>query len=201
MTSGDGPMTESAHELADRLVGAGYAALLGAYPDLALAESLRNEPGIAFRLRDIVDDRRNPWQARFLASEFLFRHVEMLLQRGCDRASLQDGYFQALRHNYTGNAADWGFAKGPNDLGVLGRMVSGWGPDVRAFTAGLDDGTPLVMSFCWHTPSHFSPPYRVKDFAALIVAASRNMTLDLTGPPEERDKTIAGLKTALAAEG
>ncbi|HEY0106403.1 MAG TPA: hypothetical protein VGB91_09990 [Rhizomicrobium sp.] len=194
-------MTDDTNRLAKTLSDRGYAALLGQHPDGALVEAIKAEPDIAARLADIVNDRAIAWQARFIASEFLFRYVDMVLQNGCDRAGLQDSYFQALRHNYTGNGVDWGFGTGPDDIGILGRMVIGWGKDSAAFAPGLDDEGHLTMNFPSRTPLHFRPPYRVKDFAALILAKARGAAIDLAGSPEDRDRAIAGLKKALAANG
>src|SRR5262245_41017145 len=120
-------MIDDTDRLAQRLTAHGYAALLGEAPDPRLIAAVTSEPDIAPRLQRIVDDRRASWQARLMASELLFRHVDMRLHAQSDRASLLEAYFQALRHNYTGNGADWGFRSGPDDVGVLGRMVIGGG--------------------------------------------------------------------------
>ncbi len=132
-------MNEDHNQLAQRLTEHGYAALLGEYPNQPLVESLKAEPDIAPRLLGIVNDPQAPWEARFLAAEFLFRHVDMTLSSRFDRASLQESYFEALRHNYTGNGVDWGFKKGPDDIGPLGHAVVSWGKESKAFARGLDD--------------------------------------------------------------
>lgn len=191
-------MTDDASRLADRLTDLGYAALLGESPDLRSIESIRAEPEIGPRLAGIVDNRTRSWQARFLASEFLFRYVDMTLQDRCDHASLAESYFEALRHNYTGNGVDWGFGRSADDLGVLGRMVASWGAEgAGAFEAGLDDDSPVRTSFFWREPPHARPPYRVKDFAALVVAEAKGLEIDLAGPPGDRDRAISELKRTL----
>lgn len=190
-------MTGDTDRLTERLTDYGYAALLGGTADQRLLASVTSEPDIAPRLQRIVNDRSAAWQARFMASELLFRHVDMRLHGQSDRASLQDAYFQALRHNYTGNGADWGFGQGPDDVGVLGRMVIGWGGRLEPFGLGLDDDHVVTMSLPWGTPPHFQPPYRVKDFAALLVAKTRGVPVDLAGTPGQRDRAIAGLKRRL----
>jgi hypothetical protein len=187
-------MNENQKRLAQRLAEYGYAKLLGDSTDRLLVESLIREPEIGPNLQGIVNDRSNSWQSRFLASEFLFRYVDMTLQSQCDCTSLQDSYFQALRHNYTGNGVDWGFGKGTDDFGTLGLMVASWGKDLEAFRTGLDDDHPITMNFFWRTPPHFHPPYRVKDFAALILARAHGSAIDLAGSPEDRDRAIAELK-------
>jgi hypothetical protein len=182
------------NSLATRLTDLGYTALLSEYPDRLQVESIKREPDIAIRLLGIVNNRNIAWQARFMASEFLFRHVDMTLHSQYDRAGLQGSYFQALHHDYTGNGIDWGFGKDANDLGVLGRMVIRIGGDLQAFRLGLDDGQPVTMIFFWRTPFHYCPPYRVKDFAALIIAKANGWTMDLAGSPNDRDRAIAKLK-------
>src|SRR5688572_32609241 len=107
-------MNEETERLAKRLTGHGHAALLGAQAEPALVEALAAEPNIAHRLLSVVNDPHAAWEARFLAAEFLFRQVEMTLHSRFERAGLQESYFQALRHNYTGNGADWGFRQGPD---------------------------------------------------------------------------------------
>ncbi len=181
------------NELAQRLIDLGPTALLGETADQQAIASLRGEPDIARRLQNIVNDRGQPWQARFLASEVLFRYVDMILQHQCDPVSLDETYFEALQHNYTGNGVDWGFGRDANDLGVLTRMVLDWNHDGGAFVRGLDDDRVVPMIYFWGTPPHLQMPYRVKDFAALIVSTARGITLDLSGTPEERDRVIAGI--------
>jgi hypothetical protein len=192
-------LTGDPESLAARLAGLGYAPLLGPQADRTLVEALAHEPGVAARLRAVIDDPSTPWPARFLSSEFLFRHVDLTALQQCDRAKLRDAYFQALRHNTTRNGTDWGFAKGPNDLGALSRMVLDFGGGGEPFERGLADDSPVVMRFSWGTPPHFAPPYRVKDFAALIVANARRLPIDLSGPPEQRDRAIEGLAKEIAA--
>lgn len=186
---------ETDERLAERLTGHGYGPLLGAYPNRPLVESLKGEPDIAHRLLGVVNDQRAPWRARFLAAEFLTRHVDMTLHARFDHAGLQESYFEALRHNYTGDGVDWGFGKGPNDLGPLGHAAVRLGTE--AFVRGLDEAGVLAMNFPWGTPPHFRPPYRVKDFAALVVASARGLDPDLDGGPDERDRAIAELKRTL----
>ena len=186
-------MNEYTDHLEKILTDCGYAALLGENPDRPKLESIKSEADIALRLQGIVNNRSSSWQARFMASEFLYRYVDMTLHSQCDRASLQDSYFQALRHNYTGNGVDWGFGKGPNDIGILGLMVVDWGKDVEAFRFGLDDERLLTMNFFGRTPAYFRPPYRVKDFSALILGRAHGLVVDLTGSPEDRDRAIASL--------
>lgn len=180
-------------DLAQRLVTIGPAALLGSARDEQAIGALRAEPEIAHRLRELIDDRSSPWQARFLASEVLFRYVDLREQHACDPESLDEAYFEALRHDYTGNGTDWAFDRDANDAGVLTRMVLDWNRDGGVFVRGLDDGRAVTMQFPWGTPPHFAPPYRVKDFAALIVSRARGIELDLSGTPEERDRAIAKL--------
>lgn len=187
-------MAKDTERLAKRLTDDGYAALLGENPDPLMVDSIKSEPDLALNLQSIVNNRNIVWQARFMASEFLFRYVDMTLQSHCDRASLQDSYFQALRHNYTGNGVDWGFGKGANDLGVLAHMVISWGRDIEAFKIGFEDDHPVTMNFFWRTPPHFRPPYRVKDFAALILAKAYGSEIELAGSPEDRDRAISGLE-------
>jgi hypothetical protein len=192
---------EDAHQFAASLARHGYAPLLGPNPDQALVESINREPDIARRLAAIINNRDLAWQARFIASEFLFRRVDMVLQSGCDRGSLVESYFQALRHNYTGNGVDWGFGQSASDIGVLSRMVIGWGREVDAFKPGLDDDAVVtMMNFFERTPPHFRPPYRVKDFAALIIAKAHSVAIDLSGSPEVRDRAVAELKKIIAAK-
>ncbi len=180
--------------LAQRLVDLGPAALFGARGERAIAE-LRAQPDVARELQEIINDRSEPWQARFLASEVLFRYVDFTVQQQCDSASLDEAYFEALRHDYTRDGSDWGFGRDPNDLGVLARMVLDWNRDGGAFVRGLDDDHPVTMQFPWGTPPYFAPPYRVKDFAALIVSRARGIELDLSGSAEDRDRAIASLSS------
>jgi len=191
-------MSESMNGLAKRLTEDGYAALFGNSADQALIESIKGEPNVSRKLQDIINDRSISWQARFLASEFLFRYVDMIAHQSCDRESLEESYLQALRHNYTGNGVDWAFEDGPNDIGVLGRMVISWGEDhVETLRSALDDDSHVGMSFFWRIPPHFNPPYRVKDFAALIVARTHGLEIDLAGSPADRDRAIAQLEQTM----
>ncbi len=185
--------------LARRLTDLGPAALLGETADRRQIESLRSEPEIARRLQSIINDRSESWQARFLASEVLYRYVDMTLQQQCDPASLDESYLEALRHNYTGNGVDWGFTQDANDLGILSRMVLDWNHDGGAFILGLDDDRIVTMNFFHGTPSHIELPYRVKDFAALIVSKARGVNIELSGTPGQRDPSIAKLRNTLSA--
>jgi hypothetical protein len=54
------------------------------------------------------------------------------------------------------------------------------------------------MNFSWRIPLHFHPPYRVKDFAALIIAKADGLAIDLAGSSADRDKAIAKLKQMIA---
>lgn len=181
-------------DLPQRLVSLGSTALLGDARDERAIAELRAEPDIARRLRAVIDDRAQPWQARFLASEVLFRYVDLREQRAGDAASLDEAYFEALRHDYTGNGTDWGFGRDANDLGVLAQMVLDWNHDGGAFVRGLDDERAVTMQFPWGTPPYFEPPYRVKDFAALIVSRARGIALDLSGTSADRDRAIDALR-------
>lgn len=191
-------MAEDTDHLAKRLTEHGYAALLGEHPDQFLVESIKSEPDIAPKLQGIINNRNTSWQARFIASEFLFRHVDMRLHHQCDRAKIEDSYFQAMHHNYTGNGVDWGFGKDPNDLGILGHAVLSWSGSLKPFRLSLDDDQPVTMNFSWRIPLHFHPPYRVKDFAALIITKADGLAVDLAGSPTDRDKAITKLKQMLA---
>lgn len=176
----------------------GYAALLGDGADRSLVHAIIREPDIGPRLQRIINDRTEPWQERFLASEILFRFVELQLHRQSDPASLDEAYFEALRNNYTGNGADWGFTKDPNDPGPLARMVLDWNHDGGAFVRGLDDQRVVTTDFRWGEPPYEALPYRVKDFAALIVSRARGIDLDLSGTPGDRDRAIAGLRATVS---
>lgn len=182
--------------LADRLTGTGYQDLLGRAPDRRLVDALVGTPGIGPALFDVASDPTAPCEARFLASELLFRNVDMVLHAELDRRALASCYFEALVRAYAGDAADWAFEDGPNTLGILGRTSVSDGY-AAAFEAGLDDEQPLTFSFRTGIPPHFAPPYRVKDVAALIVAESRRLPLDLAGTAEDRDRAVAELRRTL----
>lgn len=169
----------------------GPTELLGETANPEAIASLGAEPDIGRRLQEIINDRSEPWQARFLASEVLFRYVDMPLQQQCDPVSLDESYFEALQHNYTRNGIDWGFGRDANDLGVLARMVLDWNHDGGVFVRGLDDDRIVTTNFPWGTPQHIQPPYRVKDFAALIVSRARGIAIDLSGTAADRDRAIA----------
>lgn len=177
--------------LAQQLVAWGYSPLFGATQDSVLINSLVSTAGIQQRLMEIACQPESEWEERFLAAEFLFRYVDMTFSQNCDLSLLGECYFQALKHNYSGNAIDWGFEKGPNQPGPLGYAAIGLGPQGgSAFRQGLEDETILIVNFNWGTPSHFHPPYRVKDFSALILSRIYDVIIDLNGEPVTRDEVI-----------
>ena len=185
-------------ELAQQLVAWGYKSLFGATPDQALINSLISTKGIKQSLTDIACGQQSNWEERFLAAEFLFQYVDMTFSQNCDKSLLGESYFQAMRHNYSGNGIDWGMEKAPNELGSLGYAAIGLGKEGgSAFRQGLDNDEILIVYFNWQIPSHFRPPYRVKDFSALILSKIYNLVINLDGEPEVRDEAIKQLKQQL----
>lgn len=190
-------MNRDIEQLAKRLEDSGYQDLLGDHPQQQQIDAIKSMPGVSHNLLSIINNAHMPWRARFLASEFLFRYVDMTHYQHCDDDTLQECYFQALRHNDTGNGVDWGFGKEPNELGVLGYMVTNRGGTVEAFKQGLSNEQEIILQFPWGLPAHYSPPYRIKDFCALIVSHSHGVPINLEGGSAERDKAIAQLKAAI----
>lgn len=185
-------------EFAQRLISLGYSTLFGATPDEALINSLIATNGLKQMLIDIACGQQSNWEERFLAAEFLFQYVDMTFSQNCDRSLLGEAYFQAMKHNYSGNGIDWGMEKAPNEPGPLGYAAIGLGKEGGAvFKQGLDDDEILIVHFNWQIPSHFRPPYRVKDFSALILSKIYNLTINLDGEPEARDEVIKQLKQQL----
>ncbi|HKY02987.1 MAG TPA: hypothetical protein VJM53_10595 [Burkholderiales bacterium] len=191
-------MSKAAERVKQHLLEAGYARLFIERVQAAIDQVRAGESDIGSLLQEVANDRETSWDARFLASEYLYRYIDMKLHAELDRDELQESYFEALRHNASGNGADWAFATGPNELGPLLRMVLDGDSQLNAFLAGLEDDTELPLYFPWRAPAHFEPPYRVKDFAALAISRVRGLGVDLSGPVDRRDEAIESLRKRLA---
>lgn len=202
---GGGPVTGP---LAARLAGASYPELfLG--PDTAaleavLARASRDE------LTALAGDPEQPPAARFVAAEALAVLPEAPTAppgppgppvppgppaapgwppAGLPPEALAEVYVAALRAGTTGAADPWGL---PGEVGPLGSRVVALGePVVRPLLAALTDSAPL--RYAGGDAAGNGYRWRVKDQAAVLLAAIADAPIRVPPDPAERDLIIARL--------
>jgi hypothetical protein len=185
-------------KLAADLVATGYLNLFQRMTFDAL-DRFWNAPRGPDELRALAGSPTSPPAAAFLAAEILF------LKGGytpspTDAQALAPAYAHALAHNVVGSANPWG-KPGSLDGDATKHAVSLGEAAVPPFRALLDDATP--MTYAGSREATFGNAYRwrVKDAAAVVLAAIRGLRFDAKKTPAARDPEIAALKAQLASKG
>ena len=185
--------------LNERLEHSGYSRLFTLPAARQRLDRLWAEPGTPERMLDLAADTRAPWRARFLACEVIFhKQMFLILHRPELFASLADVYAKALVENASGSMADWGFASGMNDPGVVGIRFVVFGLDAdHALQPLLDETGEVAYVYPLDGPFRTRTGLRVKDFAALHLGELHQIPVRLTEDPAQRDAEIRRLRSLL----
>ena len=176
-------------DVARRLDELGYS---GAFlsPSEGNGERLLDRDG-GSALRDVVADADASESARFLAAELLATRGQW--PPGVPPDVLAGIYVQALRADVTGIANPWAFPHGV--LGPLGdRLVSLGRAAVDPLVSALDDPRPLWFIGSREASVGNSYEWRVKDAAAVILAAVSGAPFEADLDPAARDAAIEELR-------
>ena len=186
-------------DLAERLDRSGHYRLFGLPDAPRRLHDLWGEPGAPERLLRLAADPGASWQARFLASEVIFRkQMFLVLHRRELFTSLANVYARALAENASGFMSDWGFGSDMDDPGRLGSRFVAFGLDAdAALRPLLDEAKEVTYSYPPDLPFQLRPGFRVQDFAALHLGRIHRIPLQLTKDPAQRDAEIRHLKSLL----
>lgn len=186
-------MSEAAR-LADQLTALGYFAIFQQEDADTLA--LADNPAARRHLAQLVADTHADALARFLAAELLFEK-DAGFPASANKAELGSVYAAALRDNFTETANTWGL---PGlKFGLVGQHVVLLGPDiVPSFRPLLDDDTPLEYEGSEEASIGHTYRFRVKDEAAALIAAVKNLPFAMEQDIARRDATIRSINDATA---
>jgi hypothetical protein len=177
----------SAADLARRLEKLGYQELF-LRPGREDLERIWSASREGRELRDIVTDQAASTVARFLAAEVLAARPG---GRGIPAEILARVYVAALREDATRIANPWGL---PGDVDELGRRVVELGPAARSLLVELlDDDRRLTYAGSREATVGNGYRWRVKDEAAVLLAAIDGRAFEADRSPAKRDRAIAGL--------
>jgi hypothetical protein len=169
--------------LAERLDELGFQALFERWPTGAAA--LWREPGMPAALAALAADAGAPVLARFLAAEVLATEGGVPPD-----AALAPAYAAGLAAARTGNA--WG-VPGEAATPLARRVIGLGGPAAAALRPLLADARPLPFAGSEEATLGHAAAWRVKDAAAVLIAAIEGRIFDATATPEARDAAIGAM--------
>jgi hypothetical protein len=176
-------------DLAARLTGLGYQGLFLRMPPEA--PRLWREPGAPAALAALAADPGAPPEARFLAAEVAAAAGGTLPD--APAALLAEAYAAALAGARLGNV--WGLP-GALDTQAARNLLSLGDAAVQALRPLLGDGRVVRYGGSEDATIGNAAHWRIKDFAASMIARLRGLSFDAGAPPAARDAAIARMLAA-----
>jgi hypothetical protein len=175
--------------LAARLSSLGYQGLFLRIPPEA--PRLWREPGVPAALEALAADPTAPPETRFLAAEVTAAEGGALPR--APAALLAEAYAAALAAARLGNV--WGLP-GALDTPAARNLLSLGEAAKAAVHPLLGDGRVVRYGGSEDATIGNAAQWRVKDFAASVIARLRGPAFDAEATPEARDAAIARLRAA-----